>query len=475
MGQRPNELTPHENLHHYWGAELRTLRVAHGMSLADLGRQLHCDPSHLAKIERAERSIPPGLAENCDHVLVTHGALVRLHALADAVANQAGTGDQESSPVAGDEVHVAGQASSLASEASFPTALDTGAEIVVAARTADGRVVFVSVPRRVVLQGLGSVAASLTAMPVTLSAATASFPGVGDANPLEHFQQLRQVLVDNDRLFGSRHVIPMVREQIAIMQQLRSSSRGVDGRELNRVQAQYSEFCGELYIDAGEHQLAESWYDRALGLSHLAADHDLTVYILEGKARLAAVMRVSADAIGAGEQAVRMAPPRSRLAVISTSRVAHGYALSGDQVAMQRVRDRASELLDNLDDDPASPYGPWLNENWLAINEAQSWMVLGNYHNAAQIFQAAIADFPGSYRRTYGVILARTALAQAGDHEVEHAATLGLEALPIGIQTGSARTLTTLAQLNDRLAPWNTVPAVADFRTAMKDTILPQA
>ncbi|MCA1671369.1 MAG: hypothetical protein LC799_03925 [Actinobacteria bacterium] len=40
MGQQPKELTPHENLHHYWGAELRTLRVARGLSLAELLRHL---------------------------------------------------------------------------------------------------------------------------------------------------------------------------------------------------------------------------------------------------------------------------------------------------------------------------------------------------------------------------------------------------------------------------------------------------
>jgi len=266
-----------------------------------------------------------------------------------------------------------------------------------------------------------------------------------------------------------------VREQIAIMQQLRSRWRGVDRRALYRVQAQYSELCAGLYHDSGEHHLAESWNDRALALSHLAADHDLTVYILTGQARLAGGRRVSADAIGAGEQALRMAPPRSRLAVIAASHAAYGYALSGDQATTQRTHDRARELLDTLDDDPASPYGPWLNENWLALGEAQDWMVLGDYHGAAQIFQDAIADFPSRYFRTRGVCLARSALAQAGAHEVEHAATLGLEALPIGVQTGSARTLTTLAQLNDRLAPWNTVPAVADFRTAMKDAVLPQA
>jgi len=106
------------------------------------------------------------------------------------------------------------------------------------------------------------------------------------------------------------------------------------------------------------------------------------------------------------------------------------------------------------------------NENWIALGEAQSWMVLGDYHGAAQIFQDAIADFPARYRRTRGVFLARTALAQACDHEVEHAATLGLEALPIGVQTGSARTRTTLAQLNKQLAPWNTSGASAPPSTA---------
>lgn len=50
-----------------------------------------------------------------------------------------------------------------------------------------------------------------------------------------------------------------------------------------------------------------------------------------------------------------------------------------------------------------------------------------------------------------------------------------MEALTIGADTGSAEILTELAQLNDTLAPWNTVPAVIDFRTAMKDTIRHQA
>lgn len=58
---------------------------------------------------------------------------------------------------------------------------------------------------------------------------------------------------------------------------------------------------------------------------------------------------------------------------------------------------------------------------------------------------------------------------------MEHAATLGLDALAIGTETRSARILTELARLDTALTPWNTVPTVADFRTAMKDTVLHQA
>ncbi|MGH3914390.1 MAG: Uma2 family endonuclease [Pseudonocardiaceae bacterium] len=44
----------------------------------------------------------------------------------------------------------------------------------------------------------------------------------------------------------------------------------------------------------------------------------------------------------------------------------------------------------------------------------------------------------------------------------------------IGLGTGSGRILTEFAQLDDRLIPWNTVPAVIDFRTALQDTIVHQ-
>ncbi|MGH3813151.1 MAG: helix-turn-helix domain-containing protein, partial [Pseudonocardiaceae bacterium] len=250
MGQRPKDLTPHQSLQHYWGAELRALRVARGLSLAELGHQLHCDPSYLAKIERAERPIPATLAQSCDRVLDTQGMLVRLHTLAQAASEQTTTTtDRSPAHVASDNGHVASPPGNLAGGTTFPTAPDTDEEIV--ARTPDGRVVFVSVPRRVFIRGISSAAIGLTTAPAAVPSATL-LPDVGDVHPIEHFRQLRQVLIENDMLFGPRQVIPIVRRQIAIMQQLRSSWRGADQRELVRTQALYTQFHGWLYKDTGE-------------------------------------------------------------------------------------------------------------------------------------------------------------------------------------------------------------------------------
>ncbi|MGH3798512.1 MAG: hypothetical protein ACRDSP_27045, partial [Pseudonocardiaceae bacterium] len=386
--------------------------------------------------------------------------------------------DQTPTHVASDNSHVATPPGNLAGGTTLPAVPDTGPEIgeeiVVPARTSDGRVVFVSVPRRVFLQGISSAAIGLAAAPAAIPSAT-PHPDVDDVHPIEHFQQLRQVLIENGMLFGPQQVIPVVREQIAIMQQLRSKWRGADQRALVRVQAQYTEFCGWLHKDLCEHHQAELWMDRALGLSHLTADHDLTVYILVSKAELAGDMRVGADAIGAGEQALRMAPPDSRIAALAATRAARGYAINGDQAVMERTYDRARELLDTSDNDPNSPGGQWLTEDRITLSQAHSWTFLGDYHRAVESFQGALTEVPDRARLSRGAYLARAALAHAGDHEIEDAAELGLQALTIGADTKSGRILTELSQLDDVLAPWNTVPAVTDFRTAMKDTVLHQA
>lgn len=61
-----------------FGEELRRLRDARGMSLADLAREVHFDRGHLSKVERGLRGPSPALARACDSVLDAEGRLVEL-------------------------------------------------------------------------------------------------------------------------------------------------------------------------------------------------------------------------------------------------------------------------------------------------------------------------------------------------------------------------------------------------------------
>lgn len=99
-----------------------------------------------------------------------------------------------------------------------------------------------------------------------------------DKPPIEHFQQLRQVLIDSDNLFGSAPVIPVVHEQIKIIHSLRSRIRGRDALDLIRMQTQFAEFAGWLHQDQASHSASCYWMDRALEWSNLSYDPELPAF-----------------------------------------------------------------------------------------------------------------------------------------------------------------------------------------------------
>jgi transcriptional regulator with XRE-family HTH domain len=477
MGQRPKQLTPHESPQHYWGAELRTWRTERGLSLAELGHRIHLNSSYLGKIERGERPPPLEVARACDTALDAAGALVRLHNRIVTFGDQGDTWGRVHGASSGR--HVANGADRIAQTEDEPAPLGyTGDEITVPARTPNGRIIFVSVSRRLFLQGVGTAAAAgALGMPGVGRAAAAPTnkpslaPGV---NPIAHFREMRRVLIDSDNLFGARRVVPAVQEQIAIMQQLRQGARGDDHRQLTHLQTQYAEFAGWLYQDLGDHEAAQYWTARALEWSHVAGDSQLTVYILARKSQLAGDMAIDpAETIQLAEAAINMARPRSRLAAVAATYAAHGYALDGDRDGCARAYDRAHQLLERMDD-PQSQWGVWLDPPYIEVQRARSLAALGDYTASAAGFQAAIAALPAGYHRDHGVYLAREALAHAGAGEAEHAAELGLQALGIGVETSSGRILTELDQLNRMFAPQLSAPGVSEFRDAMASTVVQQ-
>ncbi|MEU2874424.1 DNA-binding protein [Streptomyces olivoreticuli] len=330
-----------------------------------------------------------------------------------------------------------------------------------------------SVPRRTIIAGLGAAAA----VSATAPAATAFSPPRGgpprlapDISPIQHLKDMRRVLIDSDNLFGPRSVIPTVQQQINVIQQLRQNRGGADRRELMQIQTQFAEFCGWLHQDAGDFRAAQYWTDRALEWSHLTNDADLTVYVLARKAQLAGDMADPIQAIDVGEAAQERARSDTKLPAVAAVYAAHGYALQGDAVATHRSYDRALELLGATDLDPSSPWGVWMDPAYIEVHRARSLAALGDHRSAAAGFQTAIRELPQGYHRDRGVYLAREAAAYAGAQEPDRAADIALQALSVGTDTGSARILTELTQLDTTLTRWRSVPAVTEFHDALAST-----
>jgi transcriptional regulator with XRE-family HTH domain len=74
----PRDLDPASSVLAYFGAELRRLRAAAGISQEDLAQQISYSASLVGMIETARRAPARDFAERCDGVLATGGTLARL-------------------------------------------------------------------------------------------------------------------------------------------------------------------------------------------------------------------------------------------------------------------------------------------------------------------------------------------------------------------------------------------------------------
>lgn len=448
MGQRPKDLTPEAGPAHLWGAELRAWRTRRGMSLADLGRSVHCTPSHLARMERAERPVPHAMAEACDHALGAEGALIRLHRTFNRTTDVARSRPHVASDVA--QVYPAGAVGAPWTE---------GGDITVPVQI-DGRVIYVQLSRRQYLQGLGAGLG-------LASIAAIATPAVSSTPPIEHLRTMRAALADSDNLFGPRRVIPAVREQLGIIGQLRATSRGQTLRDLAAVQTEFSDLLSWLHQDLGEHQAALFWIDRALDSSYAGGDAHSTAFILARKAQLACDMGDGVTATGAAETALGMARHGSRVHAVAAIHGAHGYALLGEAGPCLRAYDIAASDLQDLSSDEDCPYGQFVGLPYLQVHQAGSRDVLGDHRTAAAELDAAVTQFGDGWRRDAGVYLARAATAHAHAGDVDQAAAVALHALAIGQETGSGRALTELVDTDQALSKWANTPAVGQFHDAL--------
>lgn len=383
----------------------------------------------------------------------------RSTSLLDGAGRQAPTPERETSDI---EEATAGVASMAL--------MDGGARV--GCRTADGRIVFVNLPRRPLLRGgpavLGVTPSMDSAPTGTLAVPPAFSPGI---HPVENMRVLRRSLVECDNVLGPRGVVATAQEHVRLIQHLRREASGQDRHDLLQVQAEYAEFCSWLYQDSGDHRAAQYWADRAVDWASASGERDLTAYIMARKSQLAGDMQDSIEAIDLAAAAQHLAGAGTRLNAMGAVYAAHGHALLGDERTAQHAFDQALALLAKP---PEAPFGRgrWLNEPYVEAQRARALSSLGRHREAASSFEKAIRALPASYQRDRGVYLARSAIAQFHTEGPEHAATTAASALSIAATTGSARILTELARLDTLLQKCRGVPEVAHFRQALDSVLL---
>ncbi|MGG8318095.1 helix-turn-helix domain-containing protein [Streptomyces lividans] len=477
MGQQPKTLTPNQSPAHRFGYTLREFRDARHYSLRGLARKAFMSHSKLQKWEEGVR--PPkdrAEVELVDSLLNAGGVLVDLW-------ERIGSDRSAHPRVSVSVPHVSDASIGLVNSVSRQAASDDEG-IFVPARLRDGSVIFVSLDRRAMLRGgvgIGAAAALGTGTPAVADSGVvqglkqpARSAAAYSGTPVEHLQLARRLLIDNDNLLGPRHAIAAVREHIDAIKDLRREAKGVDRQSLMELQTQYAEFASWLYQDMGDFDSAEFWLDRAFQWSHTVGDGDLTSYVMARKAQLAGEKRDLVDVVDLAEAAQRMARPRSRLAAVARTYESYGHALRGEGTDSERAIDDVRNALDRVSSD-ATPWGVWLNEQYVDVHRAQGLEVLGKHTQAAEVFTDAIKTLPEGYHRDRGVYMARAAVAHAGAGSPEQAAAVGLQALTVASDTGSGRIMRELVRLDKALIPWQRQPEVADFRENFDATLAHEA
>src|SRR5262249_31004954 len=143
-----------------------------------------------------------------------------------------------------------------------------------------------------------------------------------------------------------------------------------------------------------------------------------------------------ADAVALGGAAMRLAGAASRIGAVAATYASLGHALAGDRAACDRLCEQARSSLEVAGGD-GLPWAQFFDAAYIDVHHARGLAALGAFESATARFRAAVDHFQSAYHRDRGVYLAREAAAYVGAGEAEHAASLGAQALTIGVETRS--------------------------------------
>lgn len=258
-----------------------------------------------------------------------------------------------------------------------------------------------------------------------------------------------------DNLTGPRQVLRPVSSHLRHIVQLLPNADGTGRDDLLLAATRTAELLGWLFQDAGDLQSATRLTDRALRYSHELGDRHLQAYILMRQSTMATDAGDPHRALALCDAALRdhqhLAPPM--IAVVLRQQAA-AHAQRKDAVQVMAHIDRARGVLADAPDDPEHPSADltmYVTSGYLDMEAAACLVHLGRGDRAVDTIERALATWQPEFRRELGLCLARAAVAYTAVNDIDQAQAAAHNALRIGGESHSARTLRELQHAREAM------------------------
>jgi transcriptional regulator with XRE-family HTH domain/tetratricopeptide (TPR) repeat protein len=335
-------------------------------------------------------------------------------------------------------------------------------EVTVRGRSPDGRIMPVAVDRYTLLTACTS--SIVGALSVDSPAAVEGNRSI-DPDVVRRLRVARRLLNESDNWLGAPNLLAPVREMWELADRMRRAATGELRRSLLDVAALYAEFYGWLHQEVGDLRGAVEWTERALQQALAAEDRELVAYVYIRMGQLAEGEGDSDRVIGLARAALRENDLSAEVRAMALQQEARGYAVAGDVNACLTKFDETATSMRDIDSYWTDEYrlGYWYSERILGAQHAACLLELGRWREAITLYEENRASLAKLCQWEQGLHMAKLARAYASSGEPEHAATLALDALTLGRNTGSVFVMDELRRL-DR---WDNVPAIARIRGAL--------
>ncbi len=436
-----------------FGLTLRQLRDQAGLSLRELGKRALYDYTRLSRAERGQILIPERQVQVLDDVLHADGLLTALRRGAAASAPGALAG----------HCSVAGSGS-----------------VILDIRLPSGGSITMSLSRRQFAQLLatGALSSALPGIRTTEDAARSARaldePARLDSEVLGYFRRALDEYYRADKMLGPRRLIGPVLAQIDVLDELRRGARPPYADPLLRILARYGEMAGWLLQDSGALEAAANWSRQAGEWAHCAGDVNMAAYMLIRQANIAALADDHAGVVQLAAAARRIpGPVDPKLIALALQQQARGHVRLGEHHDCFTLLDRAAGTLHehpHVTDQDAPVYLHQYDLRALTEQSAACYLAAGRADAAVTILEDTIAATSPVLARDRGHLTSKLAVAitRTAQPDPARAASLGLQALSVARDTGSARIMRELRTLDAQLTErWPGYPASRSFRDAL--------